>query len=261
MQLFDSHAHYDDDRFKEDAYEVIAHAYDSGVKYILNAGSDIKTSLKSLEFADSFDYVYAAVGVHPHEAVKLKDGDEDKIAELCMHSKAVAVGEIGLDYYYDYSPRDIQRMWFSRQIQLAKNLELPIVIHNRDAHDDTLRIVKEEAPFKNSGVFHCFSGSWDMAKELLKLGFYISIGGPVTFKNARKTVEVVKNVPLDMLLIETDCPYLTPEPFRGKRNDSSYVKFVAQKIAEIREVDIEEVARATTHNALSLFGITVGNVK
>ena len=255
IELFDSHAHYDDNRFKEDAEKVINEANEKGVKYILNAGSDIVTSQKSIELAEKFNYVYAAVGVHPHEVGNLKQDFEKEIRKLCNHPKVVAIGEIGLDYYYDHSPRDLQRYWFCKQLELAKTLNLPVIIHDRDAHEDVLKLIKQEALFKAFGVFHCFSGSWEMAKEVLKLGFYISVGGPLTFKNAKKTVEVIKNIPLENVLIETDCPYLTPEPSRGRRNDSSYVRLVAAKIAEIKEITLEEAARITTENAKRLFKI------
>ena len=255
MELFDSHAHYDDRKFKGDVYEVITAAYKSGVKYILNAGSDISTSIRSVKLAEEFDFVFAAVGVHPHEVGKLKEDDLEEIEELCGNPKAVAVGEIGLDYYYDHSPRDLQKEWFQRQLDLAKNFNLPVIIHNREAHEDTMKILRQGAPFKAEGVLHCFSGSREMAKELMQLGFYISFGGSITFKNARKTVEVLENMPMDRILVETDCPYLTPEPFRGRRNDSSYVKLVAEKIAEIKGLTLEEVAKVTTENAKRLFRI------
>lgn len=255
LTFFDTHTHYDDDRFKNDAEQVIINAYTGGVRYILNAGSDLFSSVKSIEFSEKYDFIFAAVGVHPHEVGKLENNDLKKIEELLLHPKVVAVGEIGLDYYYNYSPKDIQQKWFVIQLNIAKNLKLPVVIHNREAHEDVMRIVKSEFPSETGGVFHCFSGSWEMAKELLKKGFYISIGGPITFKNARRIIEVVKSVPMDMLLLETDCPYLTPEPFRGKRNDSSYIRFIAEKVAEIKAVSLEEVAKATTENAKRLFKI------
>ncbi len=255
--LFDSHAHYDDDRFSEDADEVIQSAYDSGVRYILNAGSDIASSRKSIKLSEKFSYVFAAAGVHPHEAAKLQNDDEKTIIELCDHPKVAALGEIGLDYYYDFSPREVQKSWFSKQLSIAKELGLPVIIHNRDAHEDTLEMVKSHAPFEASGVFHCFSGSWDMAKELLNLGFYISFAGPITFKNAKKSVEVLKNMPMDRILIETDCPYLTPEPFRGRRNNSSFVRLVAEKVAESRGIPLEEAARITTENAKRLFRVNI----
>lgn len=255
MELFDSHAHYDDKRFAEDYEEVILNAFNSCVKYILNAGSDIDTSKKSIQLAEKFDFIYAAVGVHPHEVEKLNDDEFDELKKLCSHSKVVAVGEIGLDYYYDHSPREVQRYWFEKQIEMGKELKLPLILHNRDSHEDMMNIIRKHAPYSNPGVFHCFTGSWEMAKELLELGFYISFGGPITFKNAKKAIEIMENMPEDKILIETDCPYLTPEPFRGRRNDSSYVRIVAEKIAEVRGVSVEEVAKRTTVNTKRLFGI------
>lgn len=255
MELFDSHAHYDDRKFSQDADQVIMEAYNKGVKYILNAGSDIPTSKKSIELAEKFDFVYAAVGVHPHEVEKLNDNKFKELKNLCSHPKVVAVGEIGLDYYYDHSPRDIQRYWFERQIELGKELKLPLIIHNRDSHEDMMSIIYSHAPYEKSGVLHCFTGSWEMAKEMLHLGFYLSFGGPVTFKNAVKAVEIVKKMPEDRILIETDCPYLTPEPFRGKRNDSGFIHLVAEKIAELKESSIEEIAGITMGNTKRLFGI------
>lgn len=253
MELFDSHAHYDDKRFAEDYHEVILNAFDSGVKYILNAGSDIATSKKSIMLAEKFDFVYAAVGVHPHEVEKLSETDFDELKKMYSHKKVVAVGEIGLDYYYDHSPRESQRHWFERQIELGKELNLPLIIHNRDSHEDMMNIIRKHAPF--NGVLHCFTGSWEMAKELLSLGLYLSFGGPITFKNASKAIGIIEKMPEDRILIETDCPYLTPEPFRGKRNDSGYVHLVAKKISEIRGISIEEAAKRTTMNTKKLFGI------
>lgn len=253
MELFDSHAHYDDKRFAEDYHEVILNAFDSGVKYILNAGSDIATSKKSIMLAEKFDFVYAAVGVHPHEVEKLSETDFDELKKMYSHKKVVAVGEIGLDYYYDHSPRESQRHWFERQIELGKELNLPLIVHNRDSHEDMMNIIRKHAPF--NGVLHCFTGSWEMAKELLSLGLYLSFGGPITFKNASKAIGIIEKMPEDRILIETDCPYLTPEPFRGKRNDSGYVHLVAKKISEIRGISIEEAAKRTTMNTKKLFGI------
>lgn len=255
VELFDTHAHYDDSRFEEDSDEVIKNAYDSGVKYILNAGSDIKTSERSIEIAEKFPYLYAAVGIHPHEVGKLEKNAEEKLIEMSAHPKVAAIGEIGLDYYYDHSPRDTQKYWLSKQLDIASKLKLPVIIHNRDSHEDMMKIIKNHAPYEASGVFHCFSGSWEMAKELLDMGLYLSFGGPITFKNAKKALEVLEKTPLESILIETDCPYLTPEPYRGRRNDSSYVRLVAEKIAEIRGLSLEETAGITTGNAKRLFGI------
>jgi TatD DNase family protein len=254
--LFDSHAHYDDEKFTADKYEVIEKAYHSGVTYILNASSSISSSAESISISERFHFVYASVGIHPHNVNEIYNNNPiDTLADLAANNKVVAIGEIGLDYYYDFAPRELQQSWFERQIDLALNMGLPIIVHNRDAHEDVLKIVKNGNAKRVGGVFHCYSGSVEMAKELLKQNFYISIGGPVTFKNARKVVEVVRFVPNDRLLIETDCPYLTPEPYRGKRNDSSYIRLVAEKIAEIKNISFEEVAGFTTENAKRLFQI------
>ncbi|WP_136479600.1 TatD family hydrolase [Acetivibrio thermocellus] len=253
--LFDSHAHYDNKRFDEDRFEVIKKAYDSGVSYILNAAADMASSVETVSLTRKFDFIYGAVGVHPHEVAKMSDDDIEKLKDFAKEEKIVAIGEIGLDYYYDFSPREQQKLWFARQINLAKELNLPIIVHDRDAHKDVLDIVKAEQAKDVGGVFHCYSGSVEMLMDVLENNFYISVGGTLTFKNAKRVVEVVERVPLDRLLIETDCPYLTPEPHRGKRNDSSYVRLVAEKIAKIRGMSFEEVAEITTNNAKRLFGI------
>lgn len=253
--LFDTHAHYDDDKFAEDRYEVIEKAHESGVSYIINAATDVKSCEDSLALAHRYEYVYAAVGIHPHEVGDADDNALDEVARLAKDSKVVAIGEIGLDYYYDFAPRELQKHWFAQQINLAKELKLPVIVHDREAHQDSLEIIKQEKANEVGGVFHCYSGSLEMAKELLNNNFYISVGGSLTFKNAKKLVEVVRWIPLDKLLIETDCPYLTPEPHRGKRNDSSYVRFVAEKVAEIKQISVETVADVTLNNAKSLFNI------
>ncbi|AUS95151.1 hydrolase TatD [Clostridium thermosuccinogenes] len=254
--LFDTHAHFDDERFDDDRDEVIRKAHESGVSYILNASSDMDSSRKSMALADKYDFIYAAVGVHPHSAGEMKEDDLEILAGYASHPKVVAIGEIGLDYYYDNSPRNVQKYWFARQIRLAREVGLPVVIHDRDAHEDTLAIIKAEGASEVGGVFHCYTGSVEMAKEVLKNNFYIALGGAVTFKNARKLLDVAKFVPEDRLLIETDCPYMTPEPYRGKRNDSGYVRLVAEKIAELRGVTFEEIAQITAQNARRLFKIT-----
>ncbi|PNT91513.1 TatD family hydrolase [Clostridium thermosuccinogenes] len=254
--LFDTHAHFDDERFDDDRDEVIRKAHESGVSYILNASSDMDSSRKSMALADKYDFIYAAVGVHPHSAGEMKEDDLEILAGYASHPKVVAIGEIGLDYYYDNSPRNVQKYWFARQIRLAREVGLPVVIHDRDAHEDTLAIIRAEGASEVGGVFHCYTGSVEMAKEVLKNNFYIALGGAVTFKNARKLLDVAKFVPEDRLLIETDCPYMTPEPYRGKRNDSGYVRLVAEKIAELRGVTFEEIAQITAQNARRLFKIT-----
>lgn len=254
--LFDTHAHYDDDKFSADRYEVIGKAYDSGVTLILNASSNMSSCVDSIALTQKFDFVYAAIGIHPHNAGDINDNTLVTLDDYAKNSKVVAIGEIGLDYYYDNCPRELQRYWLAKQINLAKGLKLPVIIHNRDAHEDTLRIITSEDAKEVGGVLHCYSGSSEMAKILLNNNFYISIGGPVTFKNANKIIEVIKSVPSDRLLVETDCPYLTPEPHRGKRNDSSYVRLIAEKIAEIKGLSLEEIAHITTENAKRLFKIS-----
>lgn len=253
--LFDTHAHYDDERFELDRSDVIERAHRSGVSYIINAASDIKSCEEGIAFARKYEYMYAAVGVHPHEVGKLDENTLDRIGQLAKEEKVVAIGEIGLDYYYDTAPREIQKHWFAQQINLARELQLPIIVHDRDAHQDSMNILKDNKANEVGGVFHCYSGSVEMAKELIDYNFYISVGGALTFKNAKKLVEVVRWVPMERLLIETDCPYLTPEPHRGKRNDSSYVRFVAEKMAQIKELSFEEVAEITLENAKKLFRI------
>jgi len=254
--LFDTHAHYDDEKFDDDRYEAIERAYRSGVHYIINASSDLNSAVKSIALAERFEFVYAAVGIHPHSAGEITEETLSNIAQMAAGRKVVAIGEIGLDYHYDFSPRDVQKEAFAAQIGLAKKLGLPIIVHNRDSHEDVMSIIKAEGAREVGGVFHCYSGSAEMARELLNNNFYISIGGPVTFKNARKIVEVLKYVPDDRLLVETDCPYLAPEPLRGKRNESSYIRYVVQKIAEIKGTDFEKIARITTENAKRLFRIS-----
>jgi len=253
--FFDSHAHYYDEQYDSDRNEVLKKAYDSGVKYILSASSDVASAIENISLARQFDFVYAAVGIHPHNAIDINNNIISAMADFAAFPKVVAIGEIGLDYFYDNTPREAQKIAFAKQIYLAVNLKLPIIVHDRDAHEDTLSILKNENAKKAGGVLHCFSGSVEMAREVLNSNFYISVGGPVTFKNARKLIDVVKYVPDDRLIIETDCPYLTPEPFRGKRNDSSYISYTASKIAEIRGRAVEEIARITTANAKRLFNI------
>lgn len=253
--FFDTHAHYDDEKYDDDRDEVILRAYNMGVENILNVGINLDTSKKSIELARKYDFVYAAVGVHPHEIENLEQDYIERLEDLIHQNrhKIVAIGEIGLDYYYDFAPKDLQQKVFIEQINLAKKVGLPVAIHDRDAHGDTLDIIKQQGV--TEGILHCFSGSPEMANEVLKQGLYIAIGGVVTFKNAKKMVDVVKNIPMDRLLIETDLPYLTPEPFRGKRNESAYLKYVVEKIAQIKGLPEYEIANITTNNAKKLFGI------
>jgi TatD DNase family protein len=252
---FDTHAHLDDEQFAEDQETVIKRAQEAGVELIVNAGCSDSTFGHMEKLMYKYDFIYGAVGVHPHEAQDLNAESLAELYKLAQRPRIVAVGEIGLDYHYDFSPRATQQKVFRKMIQMAREVQLPIIIHDREAHEDVLRIVKEEKASEVGGVFHCYSGSWSLAKEIMQLGFYIALGGVVTFKNARKAVEVAREMPLERLLIETDCPYLTPEPYRGKRNEPVYVVKVAEKIAEIKGLSVEEVAQATLVNGKRLFKI------
>ncbi|OGO77527.1 MAG: hydrolase TatD [Clostridiales bacterium GWB2_37_7] len=253
--LFDTHAHLDDGRFDEDRKPVLEQCKAEGVELILNAASDVRSSLKSIALAEEYDFIYASVGVHPHDAKSMDNKTIDVLRDLSSNPKVKAIGEIGLDYHYDFSPREVQKQRFMEQIDLAKQLKLPIIVHDRESHGDIIEIFKNMNVKGMGGVLHSFSGSVEMARECLKLGFYLSISGPITFKNNIKTVEVVREIPLDMLLIETDSPYLTPVPYRGQRNYPGYVRYVAEKIAEIKGIDFEEVAQKTLENGKKLFGI------
>ena len=240
--LFDTHAHFNDEKYDGDRDDTIQKSYDDGVRLILNTAADMDSSRKGILLSDKYSFIYSSVGVHPHEAEKMTEKDYEELKELSKKPKVVAVGEAGLDYFYDNSPRDTQRYWFARQIGLAKETGLPIIIHDRDAHEDTIDVMKSENAYLCGGVLHCFSGSVEMARTILDMGFYIAIGGVVTFKNAKKMVEVAKYLPMDRLLIETDAPYLSPEPYRGTRNYSGLVRLVAEKIAEVRGMNFEDVA-------------------
>lgn len=251
--LFDTHAHLDDARFDEDRDSVIAHLQEEGISLVVNVGADMESSRRSVELANQYDFIYAAVGVHPDETGELTEADMQELAELSKNDKVVAIGEIGLDYHNNGAPKEVQQKWFRRQLSLAEKLHLPYIVHDRDAHGDTLSILKEIGYF--NGVLHCFSGSAEMAKEVVKLGLMVSFAGPVTFKNAPKTKEAAKNVPPERLMVETDSPYLSPEPHRGKRNDSSRVRFVAEEIARLHEISFEDVARITMENGKRFFGI------
>lgn len=253
--IFDTHAHYDDERFDEDRDLLLEELHQKRVSYILEASASIKSLETTIELSEKYDFVYAALGIHPSDIDQMDESTIDKIRALSKNSKVVAIGEIGLDYYWDDSKKDLQKIWFERQIELAKELGLPIIIHDRDAHEDVINIIKNTNAKQVGGIFHCFSGSSQMAIDMIKQNFYIAIGGTVTFKNAKKVVEVVKTVPLDRLLVETDCPYLAPEPFRGKRNNSGYLVHTIQKIAEIKGINESEVAETTLMNAKKLFKI------
>lgn len=251
--IFDSHAHYDDSAFEEDREELIASLPGKGVCGVINAASDLASAKISLALARKYSYFWAAVGVHPHEAGKAPADYLLQIENLLKEPKAVAIGEIGLDYHYDFFPREVQKRLFEEQLRLAKERDLPVVVHDREAHADTFELLKKYRP---KGVVHCFSGSAEMARETVKLGMFIGLGGAVTFKNARHPVEVAADVPLEALLLETDCPYMTPVPFRGKRCDSSLIRLTAEKVAEIRGIKVSSLLKATRENAARLFGIS-----
>ena len=251
--IFDTHAHYDDSRFDEDRDELISSLKEKGVSHIVNCGCDLRSSLTTLSLAEKYSFIYAAIGVHAHEAEDTTEGDLAEIEKLYSNSRVVAVGEIGLDYHYDFSPRERQLEIFERQLILANKLDLPVIIHDREAHEDTMNLLKKHRP---KGVVHCFSGSAEMAKEIVKLGMYIGLGGAVTFKNAKKPVEVAEYLPPDRLLLETDAPYMTPVPFRGQRCDSSHIAFTAEKIAEIKGIDTQELINTANENAKRLFNIS-----
>ncbi len=250
--IFDSHAHYDDDSFSEDLSELLGHLPKKGVCGVVNCATDVNSCKKCADISDNYDYIYFAAGIHPHEAENVKENFIEKLKAFANHPKCVAIGEIGLDYHYDFSPRDIQRQVFEKQLILAKELDLPVIIHDREAHEDTLNLLKKYNP---KGIVHCFSGSVEMAKDIVKLGLYIGLGGAVTFKNAKKPVEVAKYVPLDRLVLETDCPYMTPVPFRGKRNDSSLISFTADFIAELKGMETQKLLDITAENSRAIFGI------
>ena len=250
--IFDTHAHYDDEKFDGDRAEVLSLVQNSGVSNIIDCGCDLKSSLAAVSLSEAYDCIYAAVGVHPLEAQEASENDFSEIKKLYSLQKVVAVGEIGLDYHYDFSPRDRQLAVFERQLILANELNLPVIVHDREAHEDTLKLLKKYRP---KGVVHCFSGSAESAREITALGMYIGLGGAVTFKNAKKPLEVAAVVPNDRLLLETDCPYMSPVPFRGKRCDSSMIPYSAQVIAGIRQTDTQALIDMCCENAHSLFGV------
>ncbi|AGK95320.1 TatD family hydrolase [Clostridium pasteurianum] len=252
--IFDSHAHYDDEAFNEDRDKVIEELKKNEIIGVLNCGASLEGARDSVKLADKYDFFYAAVGIHPEFADIVNDETIEELKELARNSKVKAIGEIGLDYHYEENPaREIQKAAFIRQMELAQELELPVVIHDRDAHGDTLEIIKQFPKVK--GVVHCFAGSVEMARECIKLGYYIGFTGVVTFKNAKKIVEVAKEIPLDRMLLETDCPYMSPEPNRGKRNRSDYIEYIAEKIAEIRRDIPINVKNQTILNTKNLFKI------
>ena len=253
--IFETHAHYDDERFEEDGDSLLCSMKEKGIGRIINVGASIESSRTTLALADNYDFVYAAVGVHPSDIGGLNEETFSWLCEQTKNDKTVAVGEIGLDYYWDKEDQILkqQRYWFQRQLELARRAGLPVIIHSRDAAADTLAVMKSVHAKEIPGVIHCYSYSRELSKEFLEMGYYIGVGGVVTFKNARKLRETVESYPIDHILLETDCPYMAPEPHRGERNDSSYIPYIAAKIAEIKGISTEEVERITEQNARRLF--------
>lgn len=252
--IIDSHAHLDDPKFEADRVDIIESLKESGIELVINPGADRPTSEAAFELANLYDNIYAAVGTHPHSADELTDKDLDRYREMAKSERVIAIGEIGLDYYYDNSPRDLQKEAFIKQMKLAEELNLPVIIHTREASGDTYDIL-ESFKDKVYGVMHCYSGSVEMAKRYLDLGYYISLAGPVTFKNSRVAKEVAAAVPIDKLLIETDSPYLSPEPKRGRRNEPKHTLYVAECIAEIRNMDLDELIEVTNENTKRVFNL------
>lgn len=251
--LFDSHAHYNDAQFDTDRAAVLSSMAEGGVGLIMNVSDSIPSVEKVICLAEEYPFIYAAVGVHPEETENLTEADMEYLEKMSAHEKVKAIGEIGLDYHYDDIARDKQKYWFKRQLELAYNTDLPVIIHDRDAHADCIEILKSYDMKKIGGVMHCYSGSAEMAGELVKMGMYLGFGGVVTFKNAKKTRSALEAVPLDRILIETDCPYLAPEPHRGERNTSLLMHFTAEKIAEIKGVSKEDIEKITRENAERLY--------
>lgn len=250
--IFDTHAHYDDEQFDEDREELLSSLPSLGVINVINCGCSLKSCKRSIELAKKYDYFYCALGIHPSDITENSYIELDEIKKLYDYEKCVAIGEIGLEYHYDFVPKDKQIEFFEKQLILSKELDLPVIVHDREAHEDTITLLKKYRP---KGVVHCFSGSVEMAKEVLRLGMYIGLGGAVTFKNARKPLEVAEIIPENRLLLETDCPYMTPVPFRGKRNSSDLISYTAEKLAEVRGIDTQELINKTYNNAKELFNI------
>lgn len=254
MNLFDTHAHILDDQFNDDREQVIQNIYDN-MALVVNIGCNLEDCPRTVALAEQYDKLYAAVGLHPEDVKTYTPEGWDMICRLAEHPKVVGIGETGLDYYWDTSTKDAQKVLFEQHIDLAKQLHKPLVIHDREAHGDTLEILKRTNAKEAGGILHAFSGSVEMAMEVVKMGFYIGLGGPVTFKNARKAVEVAQAIPLEYLVIETDCPYMAPVPFRGKRNEPMLVQHTAAKIAELRGISVEDLIEATYQNGKRIYGI------
>ena len=254
--IFDTHAHYDDEAFNEDRDELLRSLPEHGIEAVVNVGASIQTTKNTLELMKCYPFVYGAVGVHPNETAELNEHLMDWLKHVAGEEKVVAIGEIGLDYYWNEPEPEVQKHWFVRQLNLAREVGLPIIVHSRDAAKDTLDIMVSEHKGTTGGVIHCFSYETEMAREYLNMGYFLGIGGVLTFKNARKLKEVVEYAPMDRLVLETDCPYLAPVPYRGKRNSSLYLTKVVEAVAEIKGIPEEEVIRITTENARKLYRLT-----
>lgn len=255
MGIFDTHAHLTDERFDGDRDSLIESLPSLGVDLVMDVACDVREVQATLELANRYPFVYAAVGMHPHIAAETKQEHLDAIRRIVREPKVMAIGEIGLDYYYDFAPRDVQRKWFIAQLELARELDMPVILHIREAFGDCMDILRAHKGIR--GVMHCYSGSVETAAECLDLGYYIALGGSVTFKNANKLLDVARFIPDDRLLLETDCPYMTPVPYRGERNDPTYTRFTARRIAELREKDTDELCDITNKNGRELFGISL----
>ncbi len=253
--LIDTHVHLNDDQYEDDIEQVIQRALDTGIERMVVVGFDRPTITRAMELAEMHSFIYAVVGWHPVDAIDCTEEDLQWIEELAAHPKVVGIGETGLDYHWDKSPKEVQQDLFRKQIRLAQKVKLPVIIHNRDATADVVRILQEEEAEITGGIMHCFSGSVETAKQCIDMNFMISLGGPVTFKNAKMPKQVATEIPLEYLLVETDAPYLAPHPHRGKRNEPAFVALVAEQIAELKGISLEEVAKTTTQNAMKLFSI------
>ena len=253
--IFDTHAHYDDEQFDEDREALIASFANAGIGNVVNIGASMASSERSVELAHKYDFIYAAVGVHPSEVEELDESAIERLTVLGKDSKCVAIGEIGLDYHWPEPAPEIQKKWFVRQLEFAREMKLPVVIHSRDAAKDTMDIMHDEHAEDIGGVVHCFSYSKEIAKECVDMGFYIGVGGVITFKNGRKLREVVEETPMEKIILETDCPYLSPEPYRGKRNSSLNLPYVVKEISNIKGISEEDVIRITEENAKRMYGL------
>lgn len=254
MKLFDTHTHLTDDSFDNDRHSLIPALHEQGIALMMDVACDIRTAVGTVELLDRYPYIFGAAGMHPHDVSAMDNHMMDRLKRILAHDKMLALGEIGLDYHYDFSPREAQREWFATQLELAEELDYPVILHVREAFGDCMDILRAHKKGLR-GVMHCFSGSVETAFECLDLGLMLGFGGAITFKNARRAVETVAAVPLDRIVIETDCPFMTPVPFRGERNDPGYMKFTAMRIAQIRDTTCENIERVTFDNGCRLFGI------